>query len=182
MHTTMETYTGLLLQLDDPKSEHVCVEDIAAGLAHTCRYSGQINKYYSVGEHSVRVAQMVLAAGHTELGLPALLHDGHEAYLGELTSMTKALVGEPYLRLADRIDKAIAEAFGFEPALFHHPAVKEQDSLLLRMEAGQLQFSRGHKLAELHGYDSILGWDPATARVAFLDAYARATDTLGAVA
>lgn len=180
----METFSGLLLDLESPTPDQISIEDIAVGLAHTCRYSGQIKRFYSVAEHSVRVARLVQEAGHDHLVLPALMHDAHEAYLGDLTSMTKALVGDPYHKLADQLDAVIGQQFGFDPALMHDPLVKEQDRMLLRMESRQLQHSEGQSLAELNGFDmppelrglgEVLGWAPATARESFLAAFHEVT-------
>jgi len=87
MTARLRTYTGLDLDPLDPQPEALAIEDIAHGLAHTCRFSGQCPRFYSVAEHSVRVSRMVPARD----ALVALLHDATEAYLSDLVSPLKAL-------------------------------------------------------------------------------------------
>jgi len=83
----IRTFTGRTLDLLAPEPEAIAIEDIAHGLAHTCRFSGQCARFYSVAEHAVRVSQMVPA----EHALIGLLHDASEAYLSDLVSPLKVL-------------------------------------------------------------------------------------------
>ena len=82
------TYTGKQFFLTRATVDDVCIEDIAHGLSNTCRYAGQSRTFYSVAEHSVRMAEVVSFSSETML--VALLHDAAEAYLGDVTSMVKA--------------------------------------------------------------------------------------------
>ena len=62
--------SGAWFDLLDPASSDFTIEDIAHGLAHTCRYAGQADGFYSVAEHSILVSKVAL--GHE---YAALLHD-----------------------------------------------------------------------------------------------------------
>lgn len=63
-----------------------------------------MESYYSVAEHCCLVHDLVAAE---RLGgkwaAAALLHDGHEAYLGDVVTPLKALLGPAYAQLAARM-------------------------------------------------------------------------------
>jgi 5'-deoxynucleotidase YfbR-like HD superfamily hydrolase len=63
--------------------QYVGIDDIAYSLSRIPRYNGQFAPdvpHYSVAQHSVLVSRMV----PPEMRLAALLHDGHEAYTGDI--------------------------------------------------------------------------------------------------
>lgn len=66
----------------DIRYEDVTIEDIAHGLAMTCRYGGQCDFYYSVAQHSVYCYEEALKLKDPAIWREALLHDSVEAYLG----------------------------------------------------------------------------------------------------
>lgn len=86
----MTTYTGKKFYPFNPNPDNIDIIDIAHGLALTCRYSGQCTQFYSVAEHSVRLAKMV----PMELRMAALLHDSAEAYLTDVPKMIKTALPE----------------------------------------------------------------------------------------
>jgi len=81
----VNTYTGKHFHYLDPQPEEIDIIDIAHSLSLTCRYGGHCKQFYSVGDHSIRVAEIV----PDELKLRALLHDAAEAYLTGLTPAHK---------------------------------------------------------------------------------------------
>lgn len=142
--TTLETQSGLYFDYVDPRPEQVDVDDIAHALAHTVRFGGHVDRYYSVAEHSLLVAHYVeKSTGDYGLTLAALFHDGHEAYLGDIPTPLKRLLGGAYYNMRDAVDAAIATKIGIDPFDFHHPAIAAADALALRVEARQLKASRG---------------------------------------
>jgi len=70
----------------------VRMSDIMDGLSKICRYNGQVNEFYSVAEHSVLVSRIAELMGDEEAILPALFHDAHETYSGDLPTPHKAMV------------------------------------------------------------------------------------------
>lgn len=133
----LETFTGAYLDYAQPAAPQIDVKDIAHALSLICRFNGHTGRFYSVAEHALLTHRL-----DPSLGLAALHHDSHEAYLGDIpTPLKQHLTG--WKGLTGRIDKAIADAFGIHPASFSHPDVKAVDRLALRIEAYELKESRG---------------------------------------
>ena len=44
-HNEIELYSGRYLDLSNPSAEVIGLDDVAHGLAYTCRYSGQCGDY-----------------------------------------------------------------------------------------------------------------------------------------
>ena len=116
-----QTASGRAVPLLLPKPEHIDVRDVAVGLARTARFNGHSTAFYSVAQHSVVVHDLA----PTALRPYALLHDAHEAYIGDITSPVAAalahLAGHDFVEeLKQRFDAAIFAAFGLpwplEPA------------------------------------------------------------------
>lgn len=80
----METFTGKKVNPLELRIEDIDIVDIAHALSQMCRYGGHCHKFYSVAEHSVRVAVKIGEEGLYSLRLAALLHDAEEAYLGDV--------------------------------------------------------------------------------------------------
>lgn len=178
--TSIETYSGHYLDYTNPQAEFIELADIARGLAQTCRFAGQTTRFYSVAEHAIYVAELVLDAGRQDLALAALHHDSHEAYLGDWPSPLKHTLGNrKFEQSALSIDAAIATRFGFEAELFRHTVVKAADLLALRREAATLKFSHG--VGPHWGFDAPeqplagIGWEPDEAERRFLKAHRRLT-------
>lgn len=115
MSVATQTSSGILLDLINPDPAHILITDIASHLAMLCRFNGATRGFYSVAQHSVFVTRMV----PIECQPYALLHDAHEAYLGDLTSPVKQALaeagGKPALKkLVTTLDQAIHEAFGLK--------------------------------------------------------------------
>jgi hypothetical protein len=84
----MFTFTGKLVDLFVPKIEDICIEDIAHGLANTSRWNGQTKKFFSVAQHSVMMHDLA----PDKLALAFLLHDGEEAYWGDIIKPLKTVL------------------------------------------------------------------------------------------
>ncbi len=176
-HTVIETYSGLYFDFTNPRAEDVCIEDIARALSMTPRFGGHTTSFYSVAEHSVLVRQLVIEAGRPDLGLAALLHDAHEAYVGDIPTPLKARVGDLLDDITEDVDWAICNALGLlSPYQLHSTEVKAGDLLCLRHEAAVFKKSRGtgehwsfEHPAVRHGF--VKGWSPVQAEIEFLGAY-----------
>lgn len=142
--TTIElTGSRKTIDLAAPRPEDIDLRDIAHGLALTCRFGGQCERFYSVAEHSLFVVDIAaeMMGGHRQAAswanVVALLHDGHEAYLGDVPTPLKVLL-TGYRPISDLMDVAIAERFGVEPGDFNLAFVKQADYLAACAEASVL--------------------------------------------
>jgi uncharacterized protein len=118
----LATSTGGKWSILDPHPADVRIEDIAGGLARTCRYAGQIRPdvpFYSVSEHSVLMADWAIDQGLVatrEDALAILLHDAAEAFYGDIPTPLKEMMPN-YREMEDRGQAAIMAAFGLRPEL-----------------------------------------------------------------
>lgn len=78
--------SGALWDLINPDPQAVHWPDIAHHLALTNRFNGATRVPYSVAEHSLYVAALV----EPRHRLAALIHDAHEAIIGDLVQPVKA--------------------------------------------------------------------------------------------
>lgn len=175
--TELETYSGKYIDFLDPQPEDIELVDIANGLANTCRFGGQVYRFYSVAEHSIRVAEQL----PEHLRLAGLLHDAHEAYTGDIIAPMKRAIQRraPGLiaEMSNKLDAAIGAKLGVEPYLMHSAEVKMADDYVMFQEAAALKYSHGigahwgneHYYVPLGG----IGWSPAKAERMFLQAYER---------
>jgi len=128
------TFTGKKFHFLDPQPEEIDIVDIAHSLSITCRFGGQCKEFYSVAEHSIRMAEIV----SEKYKLLALLHDASEAYLPDLPRPMKAELPE-FKKMEKNILWAIWEKFmpGYPWGLFLD-VIKEADNILLATEARDL--------------------------------------------
>jgi hypothetical protein len=144
VNTSIETFSGRLWDYASPAVHDVELSDVATSLSFTCRYGGFIDRYYSVAEHACYTAQLLTEwRSDRSVVLAGLHHDTHEAYLGDVPSPLKRLLGDAYVDLARTHDAVIAEWLGIDPELFSHPDVKTADATLLRWESSFMKYSRG---------------------------------------
>jgi hypothetical protein len=139
----IETFTGKFFDYDEPAAEQVCVEDIAHALSQVCRFGGHTRTFYSVAEHCVLASRLLENTSAHDYRLAALLHDAHEAYLGDLPTPLKNAIGPPYHEMVGATDVAIAEACGLKAADFKSGPVVWADAVALRLEAHKLKHTRG---------------------------------------
>ncbi len=131
----LPTYSGRLFWLLDPRADEIEPADIARGLARIARFNGaSVGAPYSVAQHSYLASYLV----PEWCALPALLHDAHEAYIGDQTAPWKRAVISNLKDVEDPIKAAIAERFGFEWTEETAAQVKEADLALLATEARDL--------------------------------------------
>jgi len=86
MSTWIKTYTGKRFYPRSPRGKDVDIRDIAHSLSMQCRFTGHTREFYSVAEHSVRVAWYL---DDHPLKLHGLLHDASEAYFGDIAEPIK---------------------------------------------------------------------------------------------
>ncbi|RUM45137.1 MAG: phosphohydrolase [Desulfocapsa sp.] len=115
MSTRTQTYSGKIFNLLVPTAAQIDIRDIAKHLSRINRFSGATTHPYSVAQHSVLVCAIATEISNSPLtGLYGLIHDAHEAYVGDIPSPVKRAL-ESHLTefnrfwdsLTDNIDKAV---------------------------------------------------------------------------
>jgi uncharacterized protein len=127
----IQTYTGKKFTPFAPRPEDVCIEDIAHALSMLCRFGGHVSEFYSVADHSIRVALEC----NPEYRLLGLLHDASEAYLVDVPRPIKQKI-DLYREVEANVQGVICQRFGLPliwPNLIH-----EIDNRMLLTEAKQL--------------------------------------------
>ena len=111
--------------------------EIAHALGNLCRFTGHCHPFYSVAEHSCRVAEIL----PPEVRLAGLLHDAHEAIVGDLSAPLKAALRAMEAmhgidRLAEIADFHIHRAAGlpFPLDAATRAAIRHADLVLLATE------------------------------------------------
>ncbi|MCA0404890.1 MAG: hypothetical protein LCH39_01895 [Proteobacteria bacterium] len=146
--TWIQTATGIAFDLIDPRPEMVDFEvDIAESLARQPRFTGHIRSgSYSVAQHCVLGADALLReTGRTEIAAAFLLHDAHEAYVGDMaTPVSHALAayagacaaGNTMLRSDAGFDPKKAYAEGKRCAYAGLKALKDNVDTAIHAAAG----------------------------------------------
>lgn len=159
------TYTGKRFDLLHPDPNAVDIRDIAHALAHTCRFAGHTQRFYSVAQHSVLVSENVPA----EHALAGLLHDAAEAYCHDITTLLKQHL-DGYQAIEEGIWLAISRRYGVRPML--HSSVKEADLRLLATEKRDLMAKHPDPWPILENVEPLLPiikpWTPEWAEMTFM--------------
>jgi 5'-deoxynucleotidase YfbR-like HD superfamily hydrolase len=114
--------SGRRLNLIEPSPLDIEIEDIAHGLARVARWNGQTigPHIFSVAQHTLlveKVAQRQAGALDRRLILAILLHDAPEYVIGDMISPFKAIIGDAYKAVENRLLAAIHIRFGLPPEL-----------------------------------------------------------------
>lgn len=124
----LQSFTGRAVFPLDITSEMIAIEDIAHSLSMQCRYNGHTREFYSVAEHCVHMSYVV----PEEDALWALLHDGTEAYVGDLIRPVKQHL-ELFYKIENEIMIRIVDKYGL--GSYEMPAsVKEMDNHIIENE------------------------------------------------
>lgn len=142
------------------------ITDIAHNLSRICRYTGAIEKHFSVAQHSVIVSYAV----SKEHALAALLHDASESFMNDLNSPLKALL-PGYKRLEKKVEKEIFKRFGLKFPM--HPSIKVADTNILQAENYYLR-GIDNKLGPY--FKKIVPWTAEKAKREFMKRYIELTE------
>lgn len=139
MNSIITTHTGGRFDILDPKVEDINIEDIAHALSMQCRFNGHCSQFYSVAQHSVRVASLLYDAGHGDrTTLRGLIHDATEAYLGDVITPLKDQLPQ-YREIEERVNSVIEFRFNlFAENPEEKGLVKQADTAMLLAEARDL--------------------------------------------
>jgi hypothetical protein len=128
--TTMQTYTGALVDLAAISPEDIRLPDIAHALSLVNRFTGHTRVPYSVAQHSVMVSELCAP----EHALWGLLHDASEAYLGDVATPLKHMLPE-YRELEERVQRAIAVRFELSWPMPQDVHVSDKRALMFEKRA-----------------------------------------------
>lgn len=180
----MLTHTGAAVELEWMAPDTLSILDVAHHVAQINRFSGAALRPYSVAEHSLLVAEIA----ERELGLrdptallAALLHDAHEAYVGDMSTPLKLVIGQAWTRTEARAAFAVRRRFGVDAAhALHFAHIHRADRMALATERAQLMAPSGPPWQCLHGYPAVtwvrladrahMSWEDW--RQAFIDRFA----------
>ena len=137
--------SGRRLDLLDPSPLDVEITDIALGLSRVTRWNGQTKgtEPYSVAEHSLLVERLFtenVSEKQNRWRLAALLHDASEYVIGDMISPFKAVIGDEYRSVEQRLQEAIHLRVGLPSVLpiSITKLIKKSDRLAAYLEATQL--------------------------------------------
>ena len=161
--------SGRRLDLLAPAAADIEIEDIAHGLARVARWNGQTAgaHTFSVAQHSLLVEAIAASLEPTLTApeqLAVLLHDAPEYVIGDLISPFKAVVGDSYKSVEQRILAAIHRRYDLPDRGSHlGQIIKRADRAAAFVEAVDLAgFERDEALrlfgpVEVEG-STLNGW------------------------
>jgi uncharacterized protein len=148
------TLSGRMLNLFDPKVESISIKDMARSLAFKCRWNGMCEEFYSVAEHSLRVAAVAYCIAlennfsvydARKYYAYGLIHDSAEYGSGDIISPIKHKL-KGFKEIEDKLERTIEQFFGLEhPTDEMHALIKRADNIILLLEAEEIrphQFNR----------------------------------------
>jgi hypothetical protein len=156
----VQTWSGRRFYPLDPRPEDFVIEDIAHHLSLINRFTGGTTHGFSVIQHSMNCFQVADEAHKPE----ALLHDGTEAYLGDISSPLKSILPD-YKAIEANCYRVMAQKFNIpeETSLY----VKAIDLRMLVTEANGLMkpdvdaWWRGTEYPDLYPLDELMiGFHP----------------------
>lgn len=129
----ISVYDGEYYDLLNPSRSVYTVETIGHALSNLCRYTGHVNRFYSVAEHSVLVSLAVPRA----FALEGLFHDASEAFLGDVSSPLKKLLPE-YKAIEKKVTEEIIVRFALNPVRLYSDEIHEADKRLYHAERQEI--------------------------------------------
>lgn len=170
------THTGKMVDLLDMRRDDFCIEDIAHGLSHCCRYNGQTSRFYSVAEHCVRLSEWAMFQGRKiNIARYLLLHDASEAYVGDIVYHLKKLLPD-FIRIEEEILDSILIRYGVITTSEEKAIAKMWDRSICVDEMRELMPS----LDPAFQTDGIInlqikieGWTPEVAKQRYMSAFSK---------
>ena len=143
--TWQRMLSGRRLNLVDPSPLDIEIGDIALGLARNTRWNGQTTgpHAWSVAQHSdlvVEIVRRLKPRAPAALLMAAKLHDASEYVTHDLITPLKAVVGDVFKEVEQRLTRAVYMRFGLKPVLAaaDKALIKRADRIAAATEAVQL--------------------------------------------
>jgi hypothetical protein len=171
---SIRTLSGRYIDLANPSPDDVDIRDIAGALSKICRFGAQVERFYSVAEHSVHCALVAIQDGLPPDGvLAVLMHDAAEAYTGDMVKPLKIMMPD-FRKVEDAVEAAIASRFAIDFARWK-AKTREIDLGMLFAERWAL-FSRDSFVWTNETESRLLSvvpdcWSPAEAQERFLQVF-----------
>lgn len=138
-------YNGGQFWVVDPRVEDVGFEEIAHALAFNVRFNGHVSKFWSVAQHSLLVAEILLdmygemenisKLNKDKLVLLGLAHDFSEAYMSDIARPIKEYAKD-YLVYEEKLQSVLYEAVGITEITPEEKGLLDKaDNLALAAEA-----------------------------------------------
>ena len=170
------TSDGRYYDFVHPSLEGTSVACLARALSRLRRFTGHTARFYSVAEHSVWVSLLVPPT----LARQALVHDLHEALVGDVSAPLKALIPD-YREIEKAAWRQVALLCDVPVEV--HPLVKRADLMMLAAERRLLMPRDQEDWEILKGIPDILtdhpglclGKDPDDAFRFFMERYQAVT-------
>lgn len=165
--TWIKTRSGRAFYPLQPHAKDVDLYDIAHSLSQQCRFTGHTSSFYSVAEHSVRVAWYLESQ---KAKLHGILHDAAEAYFGDIAMPIKKTLDGIDAK-EERILRAVYRALGVRwPTPGMREVVHYADMVLLSTEGRDLMGgTKGWRKLPPPLPSRITPWSPEAAKEAYLD-------------
>lgn len=129
----LRTCDGHAVPVLAPRADLISVTAIARALSRICRWGGHVREWYSVAQHSVLVSQQCSPSA----ALWGLLHDGSEAYLGDVPRPVKDLPALAGYRALEAVwQRTVYHRFGLRGDV--PGEVHQADDLVLAWERRDL--------------------------------------------
>lgn len=124
----INTFSGGKLNLLDPQEENINIDDISRGLAYKGHFAGQTPSYFSIAQHSLMVCDLMEMeyGDNPEIMLTGLLHDGSEAYIGDMVKPLKVFLPD-FQKVENRLQEVIFKTFELDGSAM--PTVKIYDKM-----------------------------------------------------
>ena len=126
MDGCINTFSGLKINLINPKPEQISIYDIARGLSNNSHFGGHVPEFFSIAQHCDLVCHLMENENKfsQEELLCGLLHDASEAYLGDMVKPLKVHIPK-FQKIEDNMQKVILEKFKIDPNIM--PKIKKYD-------------------------------------------------------
>jgi len=163
--------TGKKFDFENFSEDDIRLEDIIHHLSLICRWNGGISEFYSVLDHSLYCLELIkldcdynccwlTRKEKNRIFLLALLHDAHEAYIGDVITPVKRYMGDKLQELQQRLDIAIHGSLGISlPTEEEQQMIKKIDELAMVGESRMfmsLNASRWFSKSSANGIPKIM--------------------------
>ena len=125
---------GEYYDYSQPWESEYDVLTVAQALSNICRFNGHTREFYSVAQHCVEMSNLV----PPNYALAALMHDAHEAFVGDVPTPLKRLLGQQFADIDLLAQLNIATRFGIPYNSLTSKVIKNADMIMLSTERRDL--------------------------------------------